>query len=93
MDLTTRFYYLDEFCKSFEKCLGKRILSSGKHITMRAMSLSLREVMTLMIHYHVSGFKTFKNYYMLRLAFPTMPRYNRFIELQQKALISLTVLA
>ncbi len=61
MDLTTSFYYLDEFFKSFEKRLGKRVLSSGKHQRMRAMSLSLSEVMTIMVHYHVSGFKTFKD--------------------------------
>ncbi len=64
MDLTTSFYYLDEFCKSFEECVGKRTLSSGKHKRMRAMCLSLSEVMTIMVHYHVSGFKTFKDYYM-----------------------------
>ncbi len=95
MDLTTSFYYLDEYCKLFEKHVDKRILSCGKNKRTRAMSLSLSEVMTIMVHYHVSGFKTFKDYYTrsgeIKSAFPTMPSYNRFIELQQKALVPLTV--
>ncbi len=61
------------------------------------MSLSLSEVLTIMVHYHVSGFKTFKNYHTrsgeIKSAFPTMPSYNRFIELQQKALVAVAVLA
>ncbi len=61
MDLTTSFYYLDEFCKSFEECVEKRTLSAGKHKRMRAMCLSLRKVMAIMVHYHISGPETLKN--------------------------------
>ncbi len=97
MDLTTSFYYLDEYCKSFEKELGKHILSSGKHKRVRSISLSLSEVMTIMVYYHRSGFKTFKDFYMrsqeIKSAFPTMPSYNRFIELQQRAMVPLVALA
>lgn len=96
MDLTTIFYYLDDFCNSFEKALNVRLLSSGNNKRIRPISLSLSEVVTIIVYYHASGFKTFKDYYIkcqeIRSAFPQMPSYNRFIELQQRALVPLSVL-
>lgn len=96
MDLTTIFYYLDDYCKLFEKSLNMRILSKGMNKRIRKMSLSLSEVVTILVYYHASGFKTFKDYYLrcpeIRSAFPQMPSYNRFIELQQRALLPLAIL-
>lgn len=97
MELTTIFYHTDEFCKLFEKEFNQNILSNGHGQRERAGSLQLSEVMTIVIYYHRSGFKTFKDYYTrsaeLRLAFPTLPSYNRFIELQQKIIVPLGIFA
>jgi len=97
MDLTTIFYHTDEFCKLFEKEVKVRILTSGLNKRNRKIGLELGEIMTILIYYHQSGFKTFKDFYIrsaeLKPAFPTMPSYNRFIELQQKALFPLIVFA
>jgi len=97
MKLTTIFYYTDEFCKQFEKEFNVRILSDGNDKRERKQSLTLSEVMTIAIYYHCSGYKTFKDYYTksveLKSAFPTMPSYNRFIELQQKAAMPLSIFA
>lgn len=97
MDLTTIFYHTDEFCKLFEKEVKVRILTSGLNKRNRKIGLELGEIMTMLIYYHQSGFKTFKDFYTrsaeLKPAFPTMPSYNRFIELQQKALFPLIVFA
>lgn len=54
------------------------------------MRLKLSEIMTIMIMYHHSGFKTFKDYYVryefwLRSYFPKLVSYTRFVELQTKA--------
>lgn len=96
MDLTTIFYYLDEYCKSFEKSFDKRLLSRGNNKRAREICLSLSEVVTIIVWYHLSGFKTFKDYYLncqeLRLAFPRMPSYTRFLELKQRALVPISVL-
>ena len=97
MDLTTIFYYLDEYCKGFEEKTGDYMLSSGAHKRIRKIRLSLSEIMTISVYYHASGFKTFKDYYTkseeIRSGFPQMTSYNRFIELQQKALVPISMLA
>ncbi len=97
MDLTTIFYHIDEYCKLFEKATCKPFLGSGETKRARAACLSISEIITLLVYYHVSGFKTFKDYYMLcheiKSAFPTRPSYNRFIELQQRAILPIALLA
>jgi len=95
MDLTTIFYHIDEFCKLFEKEFQMRVLSNGKNIRKRRSSLILSEVITIVIYYQQSGYKTFKDYYTknieLKSAFPRLTSYNRFVELQQKISVPLTI--
>ncbi len=49
--------------------------------------MSLSEVMTIVIAFHGSGFRTFKQFYTLQVlphwnnAFPNLVSYNRFVEL------------
>ena len=49
--------------------------------------MSLSEIMTIVIAFHGSGFRTFKEFYTLQVlphwkkAFPNLVSYNRFIEL------------
>ncbi len=57
--------------------------------------LSLSEVMTIVIAFHGSGFKTFKEFYTLQVlphwkkAFPKLVSYNRFVELMPWCLMLL----
>lgn len=96
MLLTTIFYHVDNFCKKFEEILDKHSLPALKR--KRARSLCKSEVMTIVIYFHHSGFKTFKDYYncyvknFLRQAFGNrLVSYNRFIELMQECNIHLYV--
>jgi len=97
MHLTKIFYEVDEFCKQFEKQFERRLLSVGEDKRKRAFSLTLSEIMTIMIYYHESGYKTFKDYYekhvlvYMRGDFQTLVSYNRFIELRQKAFLPLLI--
>src|SRR5271156_2039721 len=97
MNLTTIFYHVDEFCKLFEKEFAIRVLASGKSMRKRKSSLKLSEVMTVVIYYQQSGYKTFKDYYTrsaeLISAFPNLTSYNRFVELQQKISMPLAIFA
>ena len=97
MELTTIFYHADNFCKLFEKNFNIRMLSNGQGLRNKPNKLTLGEVVTIAAYYHQSGYKTFKHYYKksleLESAFPNMPSYNRFIELQQKAAIPLALFA
>jgi hypothetical protein len=94
MNLTTIFYHTDEFCNLFEKEFSNRVLSDGKNIRKRQSSLKLSEVMTIVIYYQQSGYKTFKDYYTksteLKSAF-SLTSYNRFVELQQKITTPLAI--
>ncbi len=89
--LTNIFYHIDEFCKS----LNQQILRSKDKHTRSALTLS--EIMTIMIYYHYSGYKTFKDYYSkglqdhLKSAFPNLVSYNRFVELKKTAIVPLSL--
>jgi len=95
MDLTTIFYHTDEFCKLFEKTVKEYTLSSGRNLRKRKSFLTLSEVITIILYYQISGYKTFKDYYTrcteLKGAFRKMPSYNRFVELQQKVALPLII--
>ena len=57
--------------------------------------MSLSEVMTIVIAFHGSGFRTFKEFYTLQVlphwkkAFPNLVSYNRFVELMPWSLMLL----
>ena len=63
----------------------------------RTRNLHISEVMTLLVDFHQSRYRTFKDYYQkhvclyLRWTFPKLVSYNRFVELTAEALLSLTI--
>jgi len=81
------FCNVDDFCQSFEPEWNKRLLNCEKKIRSNCMSLS--EVMTIAIHFHQSGYRTFKKYYkvfvkgVMKAYFPNAVSYGRFVELMQ----------
>lgn len=97
MDLVTIFYHVDEFCKFFEKTIEKRLLSDGTGKRNREINLMLSEVMTIMIWFSYSGYRTFKDYYIkhvkpyLSNEFPNLVSYTRFVELQGKSAFAMAV--
>jgi hypothetical protein len=60
-------------------------------------SLTLSEIMTIIIYFHETGYKTFKDYYEkhvlvnMKTDFKMLVSYNRFLELKQKALLPLLI--
>ncbi len=95
MHLTKIFYEIDEFCKRFEKQFERRLLTNGEGKRNRAFQLTLSEIMTIMVFYHESGYKTFKDFYekhvlvYMKADFNPLVSYNRFLELRQNAFIPL----
>lgn len=63
----------------------------------RPRSLHPSEIMTILISFHQSRYRTFKDYYQrhvrthLRWAFPTLVSYTRFVELQKEVLECLSL--
>jgi hypothetical protein len=88
LDLTTIFCDVDDFYTAFEATCSQlpQLPYDGEAKPYRSR-LSLSEVMTIVIAFHGSGFRTFKDFYTCqvlphwRQAFPNLVSYNRFVEL------------
>lgn len=96
--LTRLFCEIDDFCQDFLPHWRAQVLEASSESLRRnrPCGLSLSEVMTLWVHYHQSGYQTFKWYYQrhvqvqLKSAFPQLPSYQRLIERIPEALLALT---
>lgn len=97
MSLLELFCDVDDFWKAFQPEWQAQLLQSGTKKRKRNGRLSMSEVMTIMIHFHQSGYRHFKGYYQqyvqqhLQSAFPDLVSYSRFVELQAGALMPLIV--
>lgn len=86
MDILVLFCDLDDFCRRFEPVWRQRLLGSGAKKRNRLSGLALSEVMTLLVWFHASHYRTFKHFYLhhvcvyLRAEFPGLPSYSRFVE-------------
>lgn len=86
MSLLELFCAVDDFWLDFEPQWKASRLSAGKQ-RERAGQLYPSEVMTILIHFHQSHYRTFKAYYMehvqvhLTKEFPHLVSYPRFIAL------------
>ena len=95
MSLVETFCSVDDFCQLFEPHWERMQLQSGLCQRKRKSRLSLSEVMTIIIHFHQSGYRTFKNYYQnhvrvhLRGEFPGLVSYSRFVRLMKRAIVPL----
>ena len=88
------FCSVDDFCTLFEASWKQQLLIQGK-CRFRNRRLSLSEIMTIEIAFHISAYKNFKTFYLevvscyWRKAFPNLVSYNRFVEWQPSTLIPL----
>lgn len=94
-DKITEIYSLvDEFCKNFEEQTSSFLLG---HKSKRPPKMSTSEVITITLLFHLSGFRTFKHFYLfyvqkhMQSEFPQTVSYNRFVELQQSCLMTMTI--
>src|SRR5262249_35746552 len=61
----------------------------------RTPGLCMSEIMTILIHFHQSGYRTFKTYYEqyvlkhLRREFPAAVSYSRFVSLMRRVVVVL----
>ncbi|MBE0698743.1 MAG: IS982 family transposase, partial [Anaerolineaceae bacterium] len=93
--LVELFCHVDDFCQGFLPSMEKKILSSGLRTRKRDRSLTMSEVMTLLILFHQSHYRNFKAFYLehvlehLRSEFPGLVSYTRFVDFIPSALIPL----
>jgi len=95
MSLVEMFCNVDDFCQEFEPKWEQYQLENGLRQRRRKSRLSLSEVMTIIIHFHQSNYRTFKAYYTnyvlkyLRNDFPGLVSYSRFVRLKGQAFVPL----
>ena len=81
------FCEVDDFCKAFAPLWQQVLLTAQAKQRNRKFGLCLSEVMTIIIQFHLSGYRTFKDYYTKEVLghqrgeFPGLVSYNRFVEL------------
>ena len=99
MDSLTEMYCLvDDFCQGFEPAWEQRLLTDGSRKRRRVASLSLAELMTLVILFHQTRHRQFKTFYLgyvrlyLQREFPTLPSYPRCVELMPRCAVALAAL-
>lgn len=96
LDVTAIFCEVDDFCQMFESTWSDQPQLPSMPGEKRCQSrLRLSEVMTIVIAFHGSGARTFKDFYTLtvlphwRNAFPNLVSYSRFVELMPWCLMLL----
>ena len=93
--LVELFVRVDDFCQAFLPEYEKHLVQSGTIRRRRDRSLTMSEVMTIMIHFHQSYYRNFKAYYCeyvlrhLRNEFPSLVSYTRFVDYMPSALLPL----
>ena len=98
MTILTLFCEIDDFFLAYERwqethCLPKE---APPEMRGRPRKLHSSEVMTILIAFHQSGYRTFKHFYQRhvcvywRAAFPNLVSYTRFVQLKQEVLTILT---
>lgn len=95
--LLVLFCDVDDFCKVFLPIWKRQQLASGQKQRQRARSLTISEIMTILIAFHQSHYRDFKAYYCeqvlksWRAEFPGLVSYSRFVEYIPSALVPLSM--
>jgi IS5 family transposase len=98
LDLTQIFCDVDDFYREFERFCERdipRLPCDGQPKGYQSR-LSISEVMTIVIAFHGSGYRTFKDFYTSKVlpdwrdAFPHLVSYGRFVELMPWSFMALT---
>ena len=80
------FCDVDDFCQIFEPLCNQQQLASGVKKRQRTRSLTISEIMTILIAFHQSHYRDFKAYYCEQVLknwhqeFPGLVSYTHFVE-------------
>lgn len=94
MSLVELYCHVDDFCQEWAKQQGK-VMTSRSGQRVREPGLSESEIMTIVIHFHQSGYRHFKDYYSDHVRahlwgeFPQLVSYSRFVTLMQRVVLLL----
>jgi hypothetical protein len=92
--LISLFCSIDDFCTTFQVELDRFSLCQRKRYLTRTTRMHLSEIMTIVIAFHYSKMRTFKDFYLaqhsfLQRYFPRLVSYHRFVELMPRTVFPL----
>ena len=91
------FCQIDDFCQTFEPQWQATLMGNGLRHRKRRRSLTLSEIMTILVSFHQQSYRNFKHFYQKhvccywRCEFPGLPSYQRFIDWIPSTLMPLCV--
>lgn len=91
------FCDVDDFCQTFLPQWHRQLITTGQRRRQRASRMVLSEIMTILIAFHQSNYRTFKWFYLSEICkhghkeFPHLLSYSRFVTLIPMALMPLCV--
>jgi len=94
--LVDLFCSVDDFCAVFMPQWQKHLIESGERKRNRQSRMSASEVMTIIIAFHMSHHRDFKNFYIGIVRryhhndFPNLLSYTRFLEVMPSVLVPLS---
>jgi Transposase DDE domain len=97
MSILDLYCSVDAFWQRFEPRWERELLASGQRRRRRATRLHPSEILTILILFQQSGYRTFKGFYRehvqvhLRREFPQLVSYTRFVDLMPRYLVPLAV--
>lgn len=99
VNLVEIFYLVDEFCKNIYPDMEPYQIDEkeAKNRRKRQFKLNDSEVITILISFHLGNYRNLKHFYVnyvqkhLTKEFPETVSYNRFVELQLKALLPMVL--
>lgn len=84
------------FTRIFQKKEYDKLLPNPQRQRQRKCQMSASEIMCILVLFHMSHYRTFKDYYLacveqdLKEYFPNLVSYHRFLELKASVLVALT---
>lgn len=94
MDLTALYCNVDDFWKSFKQEWDNHLIDNGKTKRGPESRLTVSEMMTIVILFHQSNYRTFKHFYeyvckYLKRDFPNLVSYSHFVYTMKNLFIPL----
>ena len=91
------FCDVDDFCSVFIPQWQQQLIAEGQRKRKHESRMKPSEIMTIIIAFHMSHHRDFKNFYtgnlqrFYRKEFPQMLSYTRFLEMMPSVLVPLSV--
>ena len=97
--ITEIFCIVDDFCKEMIQILDDNSIQANNTVIKRKRKCKLSEieVISIMVFFHLKGFRCLKHFYIhyvqkhMTSEFPETVSYNRFVELQSKSVLPMVV--